>query len=169
MFDVRADQTCIWKCLLQDGKPLTKHMLTCDLLDPYEQISVKCLLHILVMQWPSFCRCYFQMYCLSLKLWCLRFESWMTFVPRGTIFYKSTLVWKMACHRFSDKPLSKRVLTSPLPLKMTCVWRRPKYFVRAKNLIKIQPQTFPIISIYFKRKTWNNIDRKDRQRGVTWS
>ena len=117
--------TCIWKCLLQNGKPLTKHMLTYDLLDPYEQISVKCLIHILVMQWPSFRRCYFQMYPISLKLWCLRFESWMTFLPRATIFYKSTLVWKMACHRFSDKPLSKRVLASPLPLKMTCVWRRP--------------------------------------------
>ena len=65
------------------------------------------------------------MYSLSLKLWRLGFEKWMRFVPMGTIFYKSTLVWKMACHRFSDKPLSKRVLTSPLPLKMPCVWRRP--------------------------------------------
>ena len=38
MRDVRADQ----KGLLWDAKPLTKHMLTYDLLDPYEQISVKC-------------------------------------------------------------------------------------------------------------------------------
>ena len=42
MRNVRADQKCIWKCLLWDAKPLTKHMLTYDLLDPYEQISVKC-------------------------------------------------------------------------------------------------------------------------------
>ena len=42
MRDVGADQKCIWKCLLRDAKPITKHMLTYDLLDPYEQISVKC-------------------------------------------------------------------------------------------------------------------------------
>ena len=42
MRDVRADQKCIWKCLLWDAKPLTKHMVTYDLLDPYEQILVNC-------------------------------------------------------------------------------------------------------------------------------
>ena len=75
-----------------------------------------------MIQWPSFRRCYFQMYSLPLKLWCFGFESWMTFVPRGKF---QTLVWKMACHRFSDKPLPKRVLKNPLSLKMPCTWRRP--------------------------------------------
>ena len=42
MRDMRADQKCIWKCRLWDAKPLTKHMVTYDLLDPYDQISVKC-------------------------------------------------------------------------------------------------------------------------------
>ena len=154
------------KCLLQDGKPLTKYILTYDLLDPYEQISVKCLLNSLVMQWPSFRRCHFQMYSLSLKLWCLGFESWMTFVPSGTIFYKSTLVWKIACHRFSDKPLSKRVLTSPLPLK--CHVYVDGHFVRAK-FNQNTTINIPIISIYFKRKTWNNFDRRYRETGVASS
>ena len=42
MRDVWADQKYIWKCLLWYAKPLTKHMLAYDLLDPFEQISVKC-------------------------------------------------------------------------------------------------------------------------------
>ena len=74
----------IWKCLLRDGKQLTKHMLTYGLLDPYEQISVKCQINILVIQWPSFRRCHCQLYSLPLKLWCFGFESWMAFIPRGT-------------------------------------------------------------------------------------
>ena len=42
MRDVRADQKCIRKRLLWDAKPITKHMLMYELLDPYDQISVKC-------------------------------------------------------------------------------------------------------------------------------
>ena len=125
MYDMRADQTRIWKCLSQDGKLLTKHMLTYDLLDPYEQISVKCSPNSLVIHWPSFRRCYFQMYSVSLKLWCLGFESWMTFVPRlqfstsrywfgkwlavvSVTNHYLNVCWQAHCHK-----------------KMTCVWRRP--------------------------------------------
>ena len=49
------------------------------------------------------------------NLWCFGFELWMTFVSRGT-----TLVWKMACHHFGAKPLSKRVLTKLTVTNMSC-------------------------------------------------
>ena len=55
---------------------------------------------------------------------------------RGTIFCKSTLVWKKANHRFGDKPLSKRVLTKLTVTNMSCAWRRP-FWPGQKKIIKI--------------------------------
>ena len=115
---------------------------------------------------------------LSLKLWCLRFESWMTFVLRGTIVYKSTLVWKMACHRFSDKPLSKRVLTSPLPLKMPCVWRRPFFPCQKfnKNATTNISHNIGLFQTQNMKQYWQKRSGKGRimifirsRKGVTWS
>ena len=134
MRDVRADQKCIWKCLLWDAKPLTKHMVTYDLLDPYEQISVKCKLNILIIRWPSFYRCYFQMYSFRTIFGVLGSNhDWRLFLG---IQFSASQYWseKMACHRFGEKPLSKRVLTKLIVTNMSCVWRRP---FPGQNLIKI--------------------------------
>ena len=126
MRDVRAYQNCIWKCLLWDAKPLTKHMLTYDLLDPYEQISIKCQLNILIIRWPTFHRWYFQMYSFRKIFGALGSNhEWRLFLG---VQFSASQHWSekwLNCHRFSDKPLSKPVLTELTVTNMSCAWRQP--------------------------------------------